>query len=80
MTTFASHADPLPVELEPTADELQAAWTAAINAEGIPGAQAQAFQDLLAMRNRKWTWYGERENNLRFALDRYISMTVPCAR
>lgn len=69
-----SHTEEKP---QPTADELQDAWNKAIQAEGIPGAQAAAYQELLALRNAKTTWFGERENNLRFSLDRYLSMTVP---
>lgn len=57
---------------EPDYFELQQAWSRAINTEGIPGAHAQALQELQALRDAKWTWFGARENDLRFALDAYL--------
>ena len=58
---------------QPTYDELQAAWTEAIHAHGIPGANAEAMQRLISLRNKKTTWLGKQENDLRYALDAYIS-------
>ncbi len=57
---------------EPTYDELNRLWTAAIECEGIGGASAQARQELIAARQKKFTWIGGRECNLRIAIDRYI--------
>ena len=57
---------------EPTYDDLQTEWNRAIQAEGIPGAHADALQSLQRLRDAKSTWFGERENNLRFALDKYL--------
>ena len=57
---------------QPTIQELQTAWTIAIELEGIAGAQSQAKIDLKRIRDRKHTWVGEQENKLRFALDRYL--------
>ena len=56
---------------QPTDDELHAAWTACIHAEGIPGAQSEAMQRLRELRDRRTTWYAA-ENELRVALDNYI--------
>lgn len=57
---------------EPTYFDLQRAWSKAINAEGIPGSQAEALQELQALRDAKWTWPGAQENDLRYALDNYL--------
>ena len=62
---------------EPTADELNGLWTSAIECEGIGGASAQTMQELIAARKKKFTWLGERECNLRIALDRYIEHRNP---
>jgi hypothetical protein len=57
---------------QPTIQELQTAWTIAIELEGIAGAQSQAKVDLKRIRDRKHTWVGDKENQLRFAIDRYL--------
>ena len=57
---------------QPTIQELQTAWTIAIELEGIAGAQSQAKIDLKRIRDRKKTWVGEEESRIRFAIDRYL--------
>ena len=57
---------------QPSNEELHAAWTAALHAEGIPGAKAETMQRLVELRERRSTWFGSQENNLRVALDNYI--------
>ena len=61
---------------QPTIQELQTAWTICIELEGIAGAQSQAKIDLRRIRDRKHTWVGKQENELRFAIDRYLSACV----
>jgi hypothetical protein len=57
---------------QPTIQEIQTAWTICIELEGIAGSQSQAKVDLKRIRDRKTTWVGKEENNLRFAIDRYL--------
>lgn len=55
-----------------TIDDLQQAWTRAIEAESIPGARSEYMYELQRLRDSKTTWVGKEENELRFALDRYL--------
>lgn len=64
---------------EPTVDDLQAAWTQAIHADGIPGAQGSALLELRRMRDAKWTWFGVRELELRAAIDAYLDAKEPAS-
>ena len=61
-------------ELEgpPSNDEINRAWTAAIESESIGGARAETMQTLMRIRNARTTWFGAEETDLRFAVDRYI--------
>ena len=65
-------ADSKTVSEQPTYDDLHEAWMHAINCEGIGGAHAAALQELQALRDRKSTWFGAKENSLRWALDNYL--------
>lgn len=58
--------------MQPTADEINRAWTVAIECEGIGGARAESVGELLKLRRAKTTWVGPDENKLRFALDDYL--------
>ena len=57
---------------QPTIEELNAAWTRAIECADIPGARAESMGELKRLRNLKTTWVGREENDLRFALIRYL--------
>lgn len=57
---------------EPHIDDVVRAWNAAIECEGIGGARAATMQELIDLRNRKATWFGVYENNMRFAIDNYL--------
>lgn len=61
---------------QPTYLELSLAWTEAIDAESIGGARAESLQKLKALRDRKTTWVGRCENDLRSAIDDYIAGRV----
>lgn len=60
-------------DTQPSNDELQTAWTDCIHAQGIPGAFGDAVQRLRALREQRTTWFGVKENELRVALDKYLS-------
>lgn len=57
---------------QPTIEELRRAWTDAIYGKDIPGYRTESHQILLDLRNKKHTWVGKEENDLRFALDNYL--------
>jgi hypothetical protein len=59
-------------DCEPHIDDVVRAWNAAIQCEGIGGSRAETMQELIAIRNRKTTWFGKYENDMRFAIDNYI--------
>lgn len=69
MTTITMHAE---LDGQPTYEALSMAWTHAIECEGIPGARAETRLQLATLRDRKTTWSGKAENDLRFAIDRYL--------
>lgn len=54
---------------QPTIDELKAAVDNLSQCLGIAGSQSEAMQHLSALRNRKTTWCGKEENELRFIID-----------
>lgn len=58
---------------QPTYDDLMRAWNDAIVCADMGGSRAEALGELRRLRDLKTTWFGERENELRFALDRYLS-------
>lgn len=57
---------------QPSIDDVMRAWNAAIQCEGIGGARAETMMELIYIRNRKTTWLGKYENDMRFAIDNYI--------
>jgi len=57
---------------QPTDEELHVAWTNAINMEGEGAAFSAAIQELTELRNKRSTWYGSEENELRRALNDYL--------
>jgi hypothetical protein len=59
--------------MEPSIEELHVAWTDAIASEEIPGAASETLLILKELRNRKYTWFGKRECELRIVLNKYIS-------
>lgn len=64
--------------VQPSHDDLHRAWSAAIECEGLGGARSETLQTLIRLRDRKTTWFGSEENNLRVSLDNYIrAKTTP---
>lgn len=59
-------------DAQPTVEQLQRAWTRAIEMEEIPGARGETWQKLFLLREAKHTWVGKEENDLRFSLDSYL--------
>lgn len=57
---------------EPTADELNSLWIAAIECAGIGGSSMETLHALYEARMKKFSWVGENECNLRLALDAYL--------
>lgn len=57
--------------MEPTAEELNRLWTAAIECEGIGGSSMETLYELYEARMQKFTWVGP-ECSLRVAIDRYL--------
>lgn len=57
---------------QPTDEELHQAWTDAINLEGQSAPFSSAIQKLKELRNKRSTWYGEKENELRRSLNDYL--------
>ena len=57
---------------EPSIDELNKLWTAAIECSDCIGASSQLLRDLYDARMKKHSWVGPKENQLRFALDSYL--------
>lgn len=54
---------------EPTAEEVEKAWDICIQMD----CECGTFYDLVEIRNKKFSWFGKRENDLRIAIDKYIS-------
>ena len=54
---------------EPTYEELRAALNNLAQCVGIAGSEAEARMQLRTLRERKFTWYGAKENELRYAID-----------
>lgn len=61
---------------QPTLECLSAAWTKAIECDGIPGANSEALSELIKLRNLKTTWFGERENKFRLSIGYYIDYSL----
>jgi hypothetical protein len=57
---------------QPSIQQLQDAWTAAIHAQDIPGARGETLAELSRLRFERTTWFGERENSLRVSIDLYL--------
>lgn len=57
---------------QPTYDDLVRAWNAAIVCQDIGGSRAETMQELITLREKKTTWLGKEENDLRLALDAYL--------
>ena len=57
---------------QPPIDDVVRAWNAAIQCESIGGSRAETMMELIEIRNRKTTWFGKYENDMRFAIDNYI--------
>ena len=58
--------------MEPTYEELNRLWTAAIECEGIGGSSMETLAALYEARMKKFSWVGKEECRLRFALDAYL--------
>lgn len=58
---------------QPTINDLNEAWTAAIECEDIGGAFGMNLLALRDIRNARVTWDGEYEESLRDAVDRYLA-------
>ena len=61
-----------PADTQPSYDDLLRAWNEAIVCADIGGSRAETMQELIALRERKTTWFGKEENDLRLALDAYL--------
>ncbi len=59
-------------DAEPSIDDVVSAWNAAIECEGIGGSRSETMQQLIEIRDKKTTWFGKFENDMRFAIDNYI--------
>lgn len=57
---------------QPTYEDLMRAWNNAIVCQDIGGSRAETMQELIALRERKTTWFGKEENDLRCSLDAYL--------
>lgn len=57
---------------QPTNEELNSAWTNAINLEGSGAEFSAAILELTEIRNKRSTWFGSEENKLRRALNDYL--------
>ena len=55
----------------PSVEELERAWTAAIESSQIGGARLETLLELKTLRDKRFTWFG-REVELMFAIDRYL--------
>lgn len=60
------------MKAEPTADELNSLWTAAIECEGIGGSSMETLHALYDARVKKFSWVGTYEIGLMFSLDNYL--------
>ena len=58
---------------QPSIDALNVQWTCAIEVEGMPGIHSDACIELRKLRDARTTWMGARENELRRALDNYLT-------
>lgn len=63
---------------QPTIQEIQSAWTDALNYQDIIGAKGETREELIRLRKAKHTWVGKDENDLRFALDAYLGQYCRC--
>ena len=59
--------------MQPSTAELETALSNLASLQGVRGAQIEARQRLLELRQAKCTWVGKRENDLRFAIDKALS-------
>ena len=57
---------------QPSDNDLHAAWSDAISAEGIAGAHSEELQTLRDLRAARTTWFGGKANKLRGSIDRYL--------
>jgi len=54
---------------EPTAEQVEREWDICIQMDGECGT----FYNLVDIRQKKFTWLGKKENDLRIAIDKYIA-------
>lgn len=59
--------------MQPTADQIKAAWTRAIECADIGGARAESQQELRRLYLAKTTWVGADEHRLLFGLRDYLT-------
>lgn len=64
--------------MEPTIQQIQSAWTDALNCQDIIGAKGETREVLIQLRKAKHTWVGSEENNFRVALDAYLGQYCRC--
>lgn len=62
---------------QPTNEQLHAAWTNAINAEGTPGWNSEARAELRHMREQRTTWDQDDYLKLGRGIDAYLSGEMP---
>ena len=58
--------------IEPTFDDINGLWKAAIACEEVVGASRATLANLYEARMKKFGWVGKEEGELRFAVDRYL--------
>jgi hypothetical protein len=58
---------------EPSAQELQNALNEYAISIGTPGWENQARHALVTLREKKFTWFGEEENRLRYVINNAIN-------
>lgn len=58
---------------QPTFNELNAAVNDVFQVIDIPGSRMSAIIALAELRNKKTTWVGKNENDLRFAIDKLLA-------
>lgn len=63
---------------QPTNEQLHAAWTNAINAEGSPGWSGEARAELRRLRDLRTTWDGPDYCGLRARIDAYLGHECIC--
>jgi hypothetical protein len=64
------------MDSQPTFAAVQAAFSAALAAEDIPGARAETRAELQRVRDARTTWYGD-EYRTAWAIDRYLRGEPP---